>query len=95
MLPVEVVQQFAAVQPPLAQLAPDSIGWRWEMNRGYVRVLLESDNKEVVSALCQTDCIVPRCALIESTRALLARKWLVEVEYIRREMNKVAYWLAA
>ncbi|KAK8538174.1 hypothetical protein V6N12_044310 [Hibiscus sabdariffa] len=71
-LPDEVVQQIATVQPPLAQLEPDTIGWRWEMNRcfstksayaalnrGYVRILLESDNKEVVCALCYTDRIVP------------------------------------
>ncbi|KAK8603573.1 hypothetical protein V6N13_096048 [Hibiscus sabdariffa] len=32
-LPDEVVQQIATVQPPLAQLEPDTIGWRWEMNR--------------------------------------------------------------
>ncbi|KAK8649199.1 hypothetical protein V6N13_129933 [Hibiscus sabdariffa] len=33
LLPIEVVQQIVAVQPPVAQLGADSIGWRWEMNR--------------------------------------------------------------
>ncbi|KAK8565894.1 hypothetical protein V6N12_059440 [Hibiscus sabdariffa] len=63
--------------------------------RDYKRVILKTNNKEVVRALCHTDQLMSRCALHESTHDLLFHGWEVEIKLIRCQLNKVVDWLAA
>ncbi|XP_061340875.1 myrcene synthase, chloroplastic-like [Gastrolobium bilobum] len=79
----------------MAKLWGILIGLEWTWVKGYQRVMVETDSMDACELITQ-GCVDshPCHLLMLRIREMLEKSWMVRVDHVNRECNRVADWLA-
>ncbi|KAK8495577.1 hypothetical protein V6N12_002081 [Hibiscus sabdariffa] len=66
------------------------IGLQIAWENEFVRVLIQSDNKEAIRRLIDANAISDSCSLVRAIVKLRNQEWFTDAQWIPREGNKLA-----